>query len=260
MNRIARYIAAAIFGGLTVMLLCAAYTSEAIRRGRQVCSGTDICIKDSLKNRFVTSEAILSYIVSNCGNPVGKSLDSLSLTDIEKMADTQSAVKKSEVYLTRDGVLHIDIIQRDPLLRFQKDCIGFYADEEGYIFPLQPASAARVPVIDGNIPINADSRYKGRPQSRKEQEWTDNIVNMVRYMRDSGIWLENTAQIHVDKNGDLILVPLHGKEKFIFGQPVSVEEKFRKIGLYYTGIQPEKGEGYYSTVDLKYDGRIICRK
>lgn len=260
MKRIARYIAAAVFGGLTVMLLCAAYTSEAIRRGRQVCSGTDICIKDSLKNRFVTSDAILSYIVSNCGNPVGKPLDSLNLTDIEKRADAQSAVKKSEVYLTRDGILHIDIIQREPLLRFQKDSIGFYADEEGYLFPLQPTSAARVPVIDGNIPINAGSRYKGRPQSRWEQEWTDNVINMVRYMRDSGIWLENTAQIHVDKKGDLILVPLHGKEKFLFGQPVAVEEKFRKIGLYYTGILPEKGEGYYSTVDLKYDGRIICRK
>lgn len=260
MQRIARYIAAAVFGGLTVMLLCAAYTSEAIRRGRQTCSGTEICIRDSLKNRFVTSEAILSYIVSNCGNPVGKPLDSLDLTRIEKKADAQSAVKKSEVYLTRDGILHIDIIQREPLLRFQKDSTGFYADEEGYLFPLQPAYAARVPVVDGNIPVNADNRYKGRPQSRREQEWTDNIINMVKYMKASNIWLGNTAQIHVDKKGDLILVPLHGKEKFLFGQPVSIEEKFRKIGLYYTSILPAKGEGYYSTVDLKYDGRIICRK
>lgn len=260
MRRIARYIAAAVFGGLTVMLLCAAYTSEAIRRSRQTCSGTEICIKDSLKNRFVTSETILSYIVSTCGNPVGKPTDSLNIAYIEEQADAQSAVKKSEVYLTRDGVLHIDILQREPLLRFQKDSTGFYADEEGYLFPLQPASAARVPVIDGNIPINADSRYKGRPQSKWEQEWTDRIVNLVKYMKDSGVWLENTAQIHVDRKGDLILVPLNGKEKFLFGQPVSIEEKFRKIELYYTGILPEKGEGYYSTVDLKYDGRIICRK
>lgn len=260
MKRIGRYIAASVFGGLTVMLLCAAYTSEAIRRGRQTCAGTEICIKDSLKNRFVTSETILSYIVSSCGNPVGRPVDSLDISHIEKQADAQSAVKKSEVYLTRDGILHIDIIQREPLLRFQKDSTGFYADEEGCLFPLQPTSAARVPVVDGNIPVNADSRYKGRPQSIREQEWTDKIVDLVKYMKDSGIWLGNTAQIHVDRKGDLILVPLLGKEKFLFGQPVSVEDKFRKIGLYYTGILPEKGEGYYSTVDVRYEGRIICRK
>lgn len=260
MKRIAKYIAAAVFGGLTVMLLCAAYTTEAIRRGRQACTGTDICILDSMKNRFVTSEAILSHIVKSCGNPVGKTLDSFNISEIEKAADGQSAVKKSEVYLTKDGVLHIDIVQREPVLRFQKDSVGFYADDEGCLFPLQKTAAARVPVIDGHIPINAGSQYKGRPQSEWEQQWTDRIVGLIRYMKDSGIWLGNTAQIHVDRKGDLILIPLRGKERFLFGQPVSVEDKFRKIRLYYTGILPEKGPGYYSTVDLRYDGQIICRK
>ena len=74
------------------------------------------------------------------------------------------------------------------------------------------------------------------------------------------IWLKNIVQIHVDEKGDLILIPDEGREKFIFGQPDSIEEKFRKMELYYTSIVPDKGKDFYSTVNLKYDGRIICRK
>ena len=36
--------------------------------------------------------------------------------------------------------------------------------------------------------------------------------------------------------------------------------KFEKIGRYYTAIVPDKGEGYYSTVNVKFKDQIVCRK
>lgn len=260
MNKVSRYILAAIFGGLTTILLCAAYTSESLKRSRTSCSGIEVCIRDSSINRFVCREDIIRHISGAHGDPVGKLLDSLDIAAIEKTMDNWSPVRKSEVYLTKDGILHVTLVQRTPLLRFQKDSIGFYADADGVLFPLQPGHTAHVPVIDGNIPLNAGDGYHGRPASEWERQWTDRIVSMVRFMKSNDIWLKNIAQIHVNEAGDLVLIPYEGREKFIFGQPVGTEDKFRKIELYYTAIVPDKGKDMYSTVNLKYDGRIICRK
>ena len=40
----------------------------------------------------------------------------------------------------------------------------------------------------------------------------------------------------------------------------TISRKFSKMGKYYTTIVPEKGEGFYSTVNVKFDGQIVCRK
>lgn len=260
MNRLTRYILAAIFGGLTVVLLCAAYTSESLKKKKTACSGIEVCVLDSSINGFVGKERIIGCIAGKYGNPVGRPLSGLDIAAIEKTTDSLSAVRKSEVYVTKDGILHVSLTQRTPVLRFQKDSIGLYADAEGVLFPLQPGYTAHVPIIDGNIPLNVGKDFQGRPVTGRERQWARQIIGLVSYMRDGGIWLKNIVQIHVDEKGDLILIPDEGREKFIFGQPDSIEEKFRKMELYYTSIVPDKGKDFYSTVNLKYDGRIICRK
>ena len=96
--------------------------------------------------------------------------------------------------------------------------------------------------------------------TQKEKDWLRNIISLTNYMKNSKTWSENISQISVRPGGDLVMIPRQGKETFIFGQPDGIEEKFSKMEKYYTTILPEKGEGYYSTVNLKYNGQIICRK
>lgn len=260
MNRLTRYISAGIFTGLIFLLLLAAYSSQAVKRGRMACTGVEVTVLDSMKNSFVDSRDILSYLRSEYGDFTGKNVDSISLIRIEKDVDARSAVRKSEAYITKDGILHVDITQREPAVRFQKGAAGFYADAEGCLFPLQDTYTAHVPIVDGDLPLRADTGYKGKPQSEEEREWIMAILRLLEYMDDSGTWARDIVQINVLEGGDLLMVPREGREKFIFGPPDGAEEKFRKMELYYTGIVPEKGEGYYSSVNLKYDRQIICRK
>ena len=55
------------------------------------------------------------------------------------------------------------------------------------------------------------------------------------------------------------MIPRRGKERFIFGPPVDFEAKFDRISRYYTSILPLNGVGY-TTVNVKYNGQIVCRK
>ena len=115
-------------------------------------------------------------------------------------------------------------------------------------------------MIDGNIPLAANSGYKGYIESPEEQEWFDKIMMVVNHIEKDKRWRGKIVQIHVDKKKDLVIVPRKGNELFIFGQPEDIAGKFDKMEKYYTNIIPVKGENIYKVVDLRFDGQIVCRK
>ncbi|MBR4756182.1 MAG: hypothetical protein IK076_04505 [Bacteroidales bacterium] len=228
-------------------------------RQRQVtCAGVKVEFAD--KFNFVTAEDIERYLKADYGTYIGQRLDSVDLLKVESILNGKSAILKTEAYTTPDGFLNIKVFQREPSIRFQKGENGFYADAKGSLFPLQDNYTSQVPIIDGEIPISFESGYKGEPRTEAEKEWLEKVIGMVGYIQASKTWSENISQISVRKNGDLVMVPRQGKELFIFGPPDNIEDKFSRIGKYYTAIVPDKGEGYYSTVNVKFDGQIVCRK
>ena len=260
MKRAVKYIFLALVGLALTTCMVIAFTAGADYRKSIRCTGLKVSILDSTRNSFVTKADVKGYIEKEYGQYIGVKADSIDLTGIEEIVDGRSAVRKSQAYVTKDGILHVDVTQRKPVVRFQKSDGGFYADAEGYIFPLQRTYASHVQVIDGNIPLAANSGYKGAITDPKEKEWFTGMMEVVNYIDRSRTWKDKIVQISVDGKSDIILIPREGDEKFLFGQPVNIEEKFRKMEKYYTHILPAKGSGYYKTIDLKYDGQIVCKQ
>lgn len=260
MKRVIKYILIATAGIALAACMVMAYIAGAGHRKSIRCTGLEVAILDSTKNSFVTKADVKEYIENEYGQYLDVASDSIDLVGIEEIVDSRSAVRKSQAYVTNDGILHVDVTQRKPVVRFQKNGGGFYADEERYIFPLQRTYASHVQVVDGNIPLAADSGYKGELTDPEEKIWFDSMMDVINYIEDSKVWREKIVQIHVDEGRDLILIPREGNEHFLFGQPVDIEDKFRKMEKYYTHIIPAKGEGHYKIVDLKYKGQIVCKE
>ena len=260
MKRYVKYILTGFCGLALAAVIVVAAAAGARSRGQVRCSGLEVVVLDSMQNSFVSGKDVKGYIDKEYGRYVGTVIDSIDLVRIEEIIDGRSAVLKSQAYVTTDGVLHVDVTQRKPVVRFQKNGGGFYADAEGYIFPLQTTYASHVQVIDGNIPLAANSGYKGAIEDPKEMEWFSRMMDIVNFIEKSRTWKDKIVQISVDEKRNVILIPREGNERFIFGQPVGIEEKFRKMEKYYTHIVPAKGEGHYKTVDLKYKGQIVCKE
>ena len=227
--------------------LCALiHAATARERALHTCEGIRVEYADDY--RFVTEEDIKGYLDKHYGAYIGQRLDSIALHKVEAILDVQSAVLKTEAYTTDDGMLNIRLTQREPVIRFQKGSYGFYSDVNGFIFPLQENYTT------------APEGYKGAPESEKERAWLAGVIAMVDYMDKSRIWAENIVQMHVDDDGDIVMIPREGKERFIFGSPADAKAKFDRMSDYYRYILPEKGEGYYSTVNVKFDKQIVCKK
>ena len=259
MNKIVRNILYALCVILIAGCITASYIAGVQSRRPLVCKGIRIEVTDSAENSFVTGADIRKYLDKGFGKIIGEPLDSLDLVKIEKVVDSRSAVLKSEAYVTRDSLLNIKVTQRKPVVRFQKKDGGFYADAEGYIFPLQSSYASHVQVIDGEIPLAANSGYKGDISDPEEKAWFGRVMNVVNYMENSKVWKGKIVQISVEADGELTLIPREGNERFLFGQPSSIEEKFSKMERYYTTIIPEKGESCYTSVDVRFRNRIVCK-
>ena len=259
MKKTVKNILYAVLAAVLIGCMTAAYIAGKQSRKPIVCKGIRIEILDSTENCFVTVPDVRKFLDRGYGKVVGLPVDSIDLVKVEQIIDSRSAVLKSEAFVTRDSLLNITITQRKPVVRFQKKDGGFYADKDGYIFPLQSSFASHVQIIDGHIPLAANSGYKGELTDPVEKAWIEKIMGLVNYIEASDEWRNMIVQIHVTENTDLILIPREGRERFVFGQPEDIAEKFERMKKYYTAVIPEKGSDKYKEVDLRFKGQIICR-
>lgn len=255
-----KYVLLGLCGALLITAMVLSWLAGRESRRSVRCKGLDIVILDSMKNSFVSENDVRTYIDREYGKYMDEAIDSIDLVKMEKIIDGRSAVLKSHAYVTVDGILHIEVTQRRPIVRFQKSDGGFYADKDGFIFPLQRSYASHVQIIDGKIPLAANSGHKGAIVNPEEKEWFDSIMDIVNYIEKDRTWKDKIVQISVGDDGDLILVPREGDERFLFGQPEDVEEKFGKMEKYYTHIVASAEARKYRTVDLRYKGQIVCRE
>ena len=228
-----------------VLLLAAVGRADS----RKLCEKLDIQLPGDLE--FVEEEDVRAFIDRNYGVYIGRRLDSLDLGRLESLLLEKKVVKDAQAWTTRDGVLHVSVTQRAPAVRFARGDEGFYMDREGYIFPLHKDFTADVPVIEGAIP----PIEKGQ-----DAEWGMEVLKLMDYISQSRVWKGRIASVKVNTNGDLELKPVEGKERFIIGEPRDLESKFSRMEKYYSHIVPAVEEGYYKSVNLKYNKQIICRK
>lgn len=238
--------------------------SLAIRRScldndrAKTCRGMVISVEGT--HKFVTEEDVRQYLSQHCGKLIGRELSSIPLNEIEKYLDGRSAVLKSQVWYTSDSLLHVSVTQRRPVARFMKDGTGFYVDDRGFIFPLHPTYTAEVPLVDGNIPVYAGGSYRGPAASAAERQWIKSMLKTISAIGGSHIWRNSFPFITINADRDIVLRQEYGQEMIIFGKPDGSHDKLSRIRTYYTKIKPNKPEGYYKTVNVKYNGQIVCRQ
>ena len=251
-----------------LVILCFAFiwllsAGMAARQRRiQTCQGKgtlDVVVSDSLERRFVTRADVEEWLEEEYRAYAGMPLDSVDLGRIEEIVGAHSAVRDAQAWLTDDGILHIELSQRQPAVRFEDGKNAYYADASGFVFPITDDSDIPVPLVDGNLPFKFSKGFKGLPDNPDQLRWILRIIALTEEMKGT-IWEKDIQGIRVDGDENLVLVPREGRERFLFGPPVRVQEKFALMEAYYRCVAPSKDAGYYGTVDLRYKGQLVCRK
>tara|TARA_R110002072_G_scaffold303044_2_gene492096 strand:+ start:4387 stop:5193 length:807 start_codon:yes stop_codon:yes gene_type:complete len=227
----------------------------------------EINIPSDGDNTFITKDELLKKLYRQGYLFDSQKRSELEIDKIERFISNISQVKNVDVFQEMNGFWKINVELRTAIARiYNTSHENFYLDEEGQIFQTTPTHTARTVVFTGQIEdrqnsistseiINNDSLISIRT--------LDDIYRISRYVCNDPLFHSLIGQVHLQRNGDFILVPLVGGQQIVFGSAYSEEEvqnKFKKLKIFYNEAMPYEGWETYSEINLKFEDQIVCKK
>jgi len=249
-------------GGLVALL---GFTTN--EHNSEVCRKYIIRISYGKADVLVTEGDIYS-VVKTTGNLLKKQrLGSIDFERVEREIRRQSYVANAQVYMTLDGVVEIDVVQRQPILRiFNEKGESFYLDGLGNLLPLNPAFSARVLVATGFIRelfsnkvcyLTDSVRIKDSVEYRSVM---NNLYKLSAFITKDKFLKAQIEQIYVDPNGEFELIPRVGTHTILIGRADNLEDKFERLFVFYRMGLSKTGWSRYNIINIKFKNQVVCSK
>src|ERR1700748_814664 len=121
-----------------------------LKKAEVVCKDVKIYIPGN--QYFIDKDQVEKILHISSYTLVGRKMDNINLHDLESKLRANPFIELAKVYADMDGVIMIEIAQRQPILRimnqFDQD---FYVDKNGLKVPLSANFTARVLAVNGYI-------------------------------------------------------------------------------------------------------------
>ena len=226
----------------------------SIKRNTQKC--TDLKVMLPGNNNFIERDEVDRILLGNSGPLVGQNLKDINIHKLENVLKANPFIEYAKVFADMNGVIHVDIRQRKPLIRIINMAnVNFYIDEKGFKIPMSDNYTARVLVANGLI----DEDFSGKVDTLSSQLARD-LFRIAKFIQRDTLWNDQIEQLFVGLNGDIEIVPRVGDHKIILGTADSLETKFRNLLVFYKKAIPKVGWDAYKSINLKYANQIICEK
>lgn len=90
------------------------------------------------------------------------------------------------------------------------------------------------------------------------------LINFVEMIEDDNFWHSEIVQIIVDVRADGVfdiqLIPRSGSFRIEFGTTENAKKKFERLSTFYADGLERVGWNAYASINVAYDGLVICRK
>jgi cell division protein FtsQ len=237
------------------------------KHAERVMQFPEIVIESGADNAFLMVDDVVMRL-----NYKNVRLDNLKRKEIntdliESIIKEMYEVQEASVHVNIDNTWVINMNLRRPIARvFNEKGESYYLDDRGKLMPTSQLYTAHVLPVSGNIKdqfsdlsvqeiINNDSL--------KTLSLLPQIYYLSEYVCNDPFLSALITQATVDKNGDFVLTPIVGNQKIIFGRAENrklVEERFKKLLVFYRDALPYAGWSKYESINLKYKNQVVCKK
>lgn len=244
------------------LFLIAGFVSN--RYESQLCNRINIAIEDSLKSGFLSQEDVLKILEKQDIHYLGVPISEIELANLEEAILTNQIVKDCKAYTGINGILNIDISQREPFVRvLDSRGNGYYIDVEGNILSLSSRFSPHVLIVNGHIKtpfkIGQALNINNLGESRSEQI-IKNIYALTLYIVKNDLWNSQFVQVYVTKAGEFELVPRVGPHLILLGELDDYKEKLNKLEIFYKEGLNTVGWNQYLKINIKYKNQVVCTK
>ena len=191
-----------------------------------------------------------------------KPLESIFLADVdvrrvESILKDHPLVADADAYIDADLGLHVNITQRNPLLRvIANNGQNYYLDDQGIRMPLSESYTARVLVASGNI-VPWSNDYKER-----ESHQLKDLFAIAELLKQDEFLDALVEQVYINNAGEMVLAPKVGDQVIFIGRydTEKTPERLARLKVFYEKGLPYEGWRKYKSFDLRYADQVVCKK
>ncbi len=240
--------------GLVILFMISIGFSSKKQNNRSI-NEVVVKIENQEDNYFIDNLEIVSLLnADNTDYVLGLKLNQLDLKELERRVMQHPFVRDVEVFRDLKGNLMVEVYQTKPIARvINPDGPDHYISDEGKILPVSPKFTARVPLIKLQNQTVIDTALTATEDGQK-------LFELLGFIQKDQFWSAQVAQIAVDGDMEVTIYPQVTKQTVEFGAIDDIDEKFKKLKIFYKKILPTKGWNYYETVSLKYKDQIVAKK
>lgn len=223
---------------------------------KQTVKCTDVKILIPGADNFIEREEIDAILKEDQGVLLGRNIENINIHKIEKKLQSNPYIGFAKVYVEMDGVLHIEVKQRQPVLRIlSENGQDFYIDNDGRKMPVSSNFTANVLVATGHITEVFGSRV-----DTLHTQLARDLYKTAQFIKKDTLWDSQIEQVVVDQKNDIELIPRVGNQRIILGNADSLEKKMKNLLLFYKKAMPQVGWDTYRTINIKYTNQIVCER
>ncbi|MDL5048783.1 hypothetical protein QQ054_22475 [Oscillatoria amoena NRMC-F 0135] len=240
--------------GVAVLVLFFVAAFSERKLGKQAVNDVIIKVENVDDNHFIDEADILHLMRLDQENLKGADLSKLNLKDIEARIKSDRFVEDADLYSDIKGNLIVRAILRRPLARIvRSDGPDAYIAEDGTLMPVSGKFTARVVLISGE-----NVRHLLAKENIKADEAGASLMNLLEQITKDDFWRAQIAQVNISTKGKIIMMPQVGAQTIEFGTADEVDEKLRKLKVFYKEILPQMGWNRYKRVNVEYHGQLIA--
>ena len=223
---------------------------------KTTCKSFEISIDYENADPLLSVDEIKKKIYESFDTLIGKKLIDINLVQIENMVNEIAFVENADVYTTITGKMNISVTQRKPIVRIiNASNQNYYIDQSGMIIPTNQGFPSRVLIANGSI----KNKYSDTLTIQNSSVLAE-IYKLATYIQNDPFLKLQIEQIYVTKNREYELVPKVGRHIIIFGGIDDMEEKFRKLIVFYHQGINNAGWNKYKSINLKFENQVVCSK
>ncbi len=247
--------------GMITLLGFVSHEQEALK-----CAGIVISMKGDQGHEFVDEQEVM-HLINSKGKILGKPLGMINTSLLEKIILSNPFTESAEVYSSIDGILHIDLVQRNPIVRIiTKNDEQYYIDQTGAFMPVSDRYTPPALVASGFI-FNTYNELKVGYRTRENDTTSTQIPRSVEqvyalasFIAADTFWSANSEQIYVNEKQELELIPRFGNHRVLVGDTSDLSGKFKRLKVFYNEGLSKTGWNNYNLINLKYKGQVVCTK
>ncbi|AXT20895.1 hypothetical protein D7030_10950 [Flavobacteriaceae bacterium AU392] len=232
------YIKALLLLGVMVFLF--AFSSK--RNDMRTISDVEINFFGE-ENLFVTHETVNKLLIQNKESATKVPKDILDLNRLELALKSNPMIKTAQVYLSVNGEIKADVVQRKPIARVNANT-SYYIDEDGLVMPLSNNYAARTPLITGFV----------------KKDNLKNVYAIADKIYKDEFLKTHVVEIYQAQNLDIKLKMRVYDFEILIGDLNNLDKKINNLKAFYQKAKKDKSLNKYSKVNLQFENQVVCTK